>query len=345
MCSNVGSTSDSEHAAGAEQLAADHPGGRLERLVEAHDGSSPSASCSSRSMSATADWASHRCGRRRGTPLITLVELGPLLLAVLVARARREGRRPTPRVAVDQTSASISATSTVAGTLLAQAADDVVHAGEHATPRAGASSRRGTAEASTRSSPMRSRFSVLKRSRGMQTRHETKRSSGSRRTNSRTPLALAEAAASPWPRRTARRRRSGTASHAGMTRGSRAGPWRRGCPAESRPGPAPLDLAGHDRDLPGGSRCTRPGVEAEEATLAGHLPVGAEPLDPDVVEVGGAVDGGAGVGLGQHQQVPARAPARRACGGSFVDGRARSAAQDPEPRVRRPLADPPRRPR
>ena len=42
--------------------------------------------------------------------------------------------------------------------------------------------------------------------------------------------------------------------------------------------------------------------QAEEAALAGHLAVVAERLHPDVVEVRRAVHGGAGVGLGQHQQ-------------------------------------------
>ena len=45
------------------------------------------------------------------------------------------------------------------------------------------------------------------------------------------------------------------------------------------------------------------GEQAEEAALAHDLPVGAERLDADVVEVGRAVHGGARVGLGQHEQL------------------------------------------
>ncbi len=45
------------------------------------------------------------------------------------------------------------------------------------------------------------------------------------------------------------------------------------------------------------------GEQAEKAPLADHLAVGGEQLDPDVVEVGGAVDGGPGVGLGDDQEL------------------------------------------
>ena len=46
----------------------------------------------------------------------------------------------------------------------------------------------------------------------------------------------------------------------------------------------------------------RRGEQPQEALLADDLAALVERLDPDVVEVGRAVHGGAGVGLGQHQQ-------------------------------------------
>ena len=45
------------------------------------------------------------------------------------------------------------------------------------------------------------------------------------------------------------------------------------------------------------------GEQAQESALAHDLAVGAERLDADVVEVGGAVHGGARVGLRQHEQL------------------------------------------
>ena len=62
------------------------------------------------------------------------------------------------------------------------------------------------------------------------------------------------------------------------------------------------DAAG-ERHVHDGRDVGARGVEAEEAALADDLAVGVEHLHADVVEVGGAVHGGAGVGLGEHHDV------------------------------------------
>lgn len=62
------------------------------------------------------------------------------------------------------------------------------------------------------------------------------------------------------------------------------------------------DLAADDRDASHGLGVRGGGEQAEEAALAHDVALGVEPLHADVVEVRGAVHGGAAVGLGQHQQ-------------------------------------------
>src|SRR5204863_1433010 len=64
-----------------------------------------------------------------------------------------------------------------------------------------------------------------------------------------------------------------------------------------------LDLAPEDRDLGWFLAVGRGGVEAEEAALSDGFALVVEALDADVVEVGGAVDCGAGVRLGQREEV------------------------------------------
>ena len=108
------------------------------------------------------------------------------------------------------------------------------------------------------------------------------------------------------------------------------------------PGPAQdlLDLAADD-----GHPAHRLGVrrrreEAEEAALADDLAVLVELLDPDVVQVGGPVHGGAAVGLGQDEQL-VLAGLGAGVGGQPLEGRAdrvavvvavlRVGAQDAEP--------------
>src|SRR5207237_722801 len=64
-----------------------------------------------------------------------------------------------------------------------------------------------------------------------------------------------------------------------------------------------LDLASEDGDLAWFLPARRGGVEAEEAALSYGFSLVVEALDADVVEVGRAVDGGAGVGLRQREEV------------------------------------------
>jgi hypothetical protein len=64
-----------------------------------------------------------------------------------------------------------------------------------------------------------------------------------------------------------------------------------------------LNLLGDQRHPQHRLGVGRGGVEAEEAALADHGAVVGVGLDPDVVEVGHAVHGGARVGLGQHEDV------------------------------------------
>ena len=61
-------------------------------------------------------------------------------------------------------------------------------------------------------------------------------------------------------------------------------------------------LLAQQRHVPDRLGVRRAGEQAEEAALAGDLAVLVERLHADVVEVRRAVHGGAGVGLGQHQQ-------------------------------------------
>ncbi len=63
-----------------------------------------------------------------------------------------------------------------------------------------------------------------------------------------------------------------------------------------------LGLLAQQRHLPHGLGVGGAGEQAEEAALADDLALVVEHLHADVVEVGGAVHGGAGVGLRQHQQ-------------------------------------------
>ncbi len=63
-----------------------------------------------------------------------------------------------------------------------------------------------------------------------------------------------------------------------------------------------LDLAAQQRDGARAAVIGRGGEQPEEAVLADHLAVRVEALDADVVHVARAVDGGAAVGLGQHQR-------------------------------------------
>ncbi len=63
------------------------------------------------------------------------------------------------------------------------------------------------------------------------------------------------------------------------------------------------DLAAHDGDPAYGLGVRGRGEQAQEAALARDIALGVELLHPDVVEVGGAVHGGAAVGLGQHEQL------------------------------------------
>ncbi len=63
------------------------------------------------------------------------------------------------------------------------------------------------------------------------------------------------------------------------------------------------DLAADHRDPGDRLGVGGGGQQAEEAALAGHIALGVELLDADVVQVGRAVHGGAAVGLGQHQQL------------------------------------------
>ena len=74
-------------------------------------------------------------------------------------------------------------------------------------------------------------------------------------------------------------------------------------------------LAPDHRDGGDGRGVRRVRIQAEEPELPGDRSVRAEPLDRDIVQVVGAVDGGPGVGLGQHQPLGrVLRPGRHLCG-------------------------------
>src|SRR6202042_2695606 len=72
------------------------------------------------------------------------------------------------------------------------------------------------------------------------------------------------------------------------------------------------------------------GVEPEEAPLPENRAVLREALDAGVVQVRGAMDGGAGVGLAEHERVDAVGLGERALGQALGPLRA-LLAKDPEP--------------
>ena len=82
-----------------------------------------------------------------------------------------------------------------------------------------------------------------------------------------------------------------------------------------------LDLAAHDRDAPDALRVRGAREEAEEAALADDVALGVELLHADVVEVRGAVHGGAAVGLGQYEDLVLAGLGARV-GGQPAEGRA-----------------------
>ena len=74
-------------------------------------------------------------------------------------------------------------------------------------------------------------------------------------------------------------------------------------------------LAPDHRDAGDGRGVRRVRIQAEEPELSGDRSVRAELLDRDIVQVVGAVDGGPGVGLGQHQPLGrVLRPGRHLCG-------------------------------
>ena len=72
---------------------------------------------------------------------------------------------------------------------------------------------------------------------------------------------------------------------------------------ESGPLDHRLHLAAQHRDLLGPCPLDRGGIQAEEPPLTHRSPQRVEPLDPEVVEMPGAVHGGPCVRLGEDQQV------------------------------------------
>jgi hypothetical protein len=99
-------------------------------------------------------------------------------------------------------------------------------------------------------------------------------------------------------------------------------------PLQNVPDLAPDDGHLEDAHAVGGER-----VEPEEPPLPRDVALPVELLDADVVHVGGAVDGGAGVGLGEVQEVgPAGEPAdlRGEPGEAVGVGLAAGLAQDAE---------------
>ena len=100
----------------------------------------------------------------------------------------------------------------------------------------------------------------------------------------------------------------------------------------------PLRLAPEHGDLPGAGAVGGVRVEPEEAPLAGHLAGVVEPLDPDVVEVGGTVHGRPRVRLRQAERVLlTREPPhlRRQLREAHRDRPLVGGAQDPEARAGR----------
>ena len=71
---------------------------------------------------------------------------------------------------------------------------------------------------------------------------------------------------------------------------------------ETRPLDDGVDLAPQERDVDGAGPVGEGGVEADEVTFAGHLAAVVDHLHADVLEVVRAVDGAAGIGLGDQQQ-------------------------------------------
>ncbi len=93
-----------------------------------------------------------------------------------------------------------------------------------------------------------------------------------------------------------------------------------------------VGLAAHDRDLAHARLVGDARVEAEEAALADDRAVRVEPLDADVVEVRGAVDGRARVRLGEHERVR-RAGERHGAGAKLRDGETGAPRRIPSPEL------------
>ena len=107
--------------------------------------------------------------------------------------------------------------------------------------------------------------------------------------------------------------------------------------AEARALDHARDLAAQQRHLARIGVVRRRGVEAHEAALAHDLARGVEALHADVVEVAGAVHGGARVGLGEHQQARLareRAQLRRQLGEARRDAAQHGLAQHAQARAR-----------
>ena len=91
-----------------------------------------------------------------------------------------------------------------------------------------------------------------------------------------------------------------------------------------------VDLAADDRDRAGACLVRGGGVQPEEAALAARPALAVVLLDADVVEVGRAVHGRGGVGLGQHQDLRLAGEPDR-LRGELLGWRAGGFSEDPQP--------------